>query len=538
MQTRTVRSDPADLLSGHIEALQQSLRTLPKSATLSDLARQFTGGLRDIFHGADIAAFHKPARSEEWQSLTGTSAPGMEKSLSVPAGATAPATFFDRDSASMHVIQMLDDRSHIGVALSGKDSGRRYSEVDVVSLRLFVHLFATAYRELLSQRTEKELIFSLNHRVLQLTSLIDTGIEVSKLDQKSSPHRLALERAASLTNASKGVVRVSHGDHVLEETSFPGGEPMPTGVDDARRIAAGFTFGKVTYSFELFEKESRKGIQPFEDTDQLLLDALARQVHASLENRYLLQQALEKEKIEHDLALAASIQQKLLPKSLPVIEGYDIAGINIPTKAVGGDYYDCIPLPDGKYALIIADVAGKGMPAALLVSSLHAYLAAYLETPMPLAQLAQRLNKAIVATSTEDRFITAFIALLSPETGELESLNAAHNPVFWRKHDDSIAELSAGGVAFGMLDIDFPYQTERIALGKGDRLLLYTDGITEATNERNELYDSSAPLRDFVARKTPPRAETFIQELIGDIKKFTENAPQSDDITALYLLRR
>jgi phosphoserine phosphatase RsbU/P len=106
------------------------------------------------------------------------------------------------------------------------------------------------------------------------------------------------------------------------------------------------------------------------------------------------------------------------------------------------------------------------------------------------------------------------------------------------RKDNTIQELSAGGVALGMLDMDFPFQTEHVVIEPGERLLLYTDGVTEATNEQNRLYDSDLPLQQFVLRTRPERAELFIQSLMGDIKKFTGNAPQNDDITALYLLRR
>ena len=391
---------------------------------------------------------------------------------------------------------------------------------------------------MLYRRNEKELIFSLNHRVLQLNSLIDTGIEVSKLDHDASPQHLALERAASLTNASKGVVRVIHKGVLSEEIFFPAGVPFTTTVDERYRITTSFVFADSTYAFELFEKESRTGVLPFDETDQLLLDALARQVHASLENRYLHEQALEKQKIEQDMAVAASIQQRILPASLPPIAGYDIAGINIPSKSVGGDYYDCIPLPDGKYALVVADVAGKGVPAALLVSSLHAYLSAYLEGASPLVRLAQRLNTVICRASTDEKFITAFFALLSPQTGEIESVNAGHNPAYVLRNDNTVHELNEGGVALGMLEIDFPFQSEFTVLEKGERLLLYTDGIPEATNERQHLFESETPLKELLARHKPDHAEIFIKDLIGDIKRFTGNEPQSDDITALYLLRR
>jgi len=339
-----------------------------------------------------------------------------------------------------------------------------------------------------------------------------------------------------LTNASRGLVRIV-ADGQIEESYFPHGKAPPQGTQNGHRIHSSFEFSGSTYTFELYDKERRRGAGPFEETDQVLLDALARQVHASLENRYLHQQALEKQKIEQDISVAASIQQKTLPETLPSIEGYDLFGINIPSKSVGGDYYDCIPLPDGKYALVIADVSGKGVPAALLVSSLHAYLSAYLEGGFSLAELVQRLNKVIYRASTDDKFITAFIALLTPQTGEIESISAGHNAIYLLKNSQTIHELKAGGLPLGMVDAELPYESEQARIERGEQLLLYTDGIPEATNESGHLYESAVPLTEFALKNRSERAETFIGKLITDIKRFVGAAPQSDDITALYLRR-
>lgn len=534
---RASRTTLADRLSCQIESLQGGFRNLSKTATLKDLAAQLVNVVQGMFPAADIDLFYRPHQSQRWQKMVDNGAQGVEKLPELVPSQTSSVWPVCRTSKSICIIQRLVDKSYLGMVLAGKGTRAKYSELDVMSLRLFIHLFDNAYQDLLYRRDEKQLIFSLNHRVLQLNSLIDTGIEISKLDPHASPQQLALERAASLTNASKGALRVTSGDHLKEEVYFPDSAQVKRTASEKNRIATSFSFAGNTYSFELFEKESRNGILPFEETDQLLLDALARQVHASLENRYLHEQALEKQKIEHDIAVAAAIQKRLLPTSLPTIKGYDIAGINIPSKSVGGDYYDCIPLPGSKYALIIADVAGKGVPAALLVSSLHAYLSAYLESTIPLGQLAQRLNQAIWRASTDDKFITALIALLSPETGELELLNAGHNPPYLLRNEGTVQEFGAVGLPLGMLDTDFHYRSERVTVRKGERLLLYTDGITEASDEHEEFYDDHFPLREFVIHHKPERAEVFIADLISDIKKFTGTAPQSDDITALYLYR-
>jgi sigma-B regulation protein RsbU (phosphoserine phosphatase) len=528
---------PADLLARQIASLGSAFRTLTKAVSLKDLAGRFCGFVQEHTGGGEVCLFQRAAAGGEWQGLGQVAAGSIPLLPSIPENDTFAATP-DNGGTRLLGAQKLFDGSTLGIAVSRRPGSGGYTEDALVSLRLSATLFENAYQAYLHRNNEKELVFSLNHRLLQLNSLIDTGIEVAKLEQDLPPYRLALERAAALTNASLGSVTITRDGTVIERIAFPASLPYGAHSPGGSHISAEFAFGGSTYLFELMNKESRKGVVPFEGTDRLLLDALSRQVQASLENRFLLQQSLEKEKMERDLAVAASIQQRLLPETLPVIEGYDSAGINIPSKSVGGDYYDCIPLSDGRYALVVADVAGKGIPAALLVSTLHAYLSAYLESGMPLVDLSARLNRMIHRASTDDKFITAFFALLDPRTGSMETVNAGHNTVYWRRADGAVNELSLGGIPLGMLDMDLPYQSEQFTLGPGDRILLYTDGIPEAQNEGNELYESEVPLKDFFARTVPDKADTFIQQLIADVKRFTGNAPQADDITALYLMRR
>ena len=535
MELTTQQTGFSNRLVAQLESLQGGFRKLSKAATINDLAEQFAVVLGQIFTGLDIDLFQKPNGSDQWRPIRQVRQESLMHLTSIPQG---QSSLIDTPSSTFAVVQRLVDGSNVGMVLTQQNPAAAFSDIDTLSFRMFLQLFDTAYQSLHHRGKEKDLIFALNHRVLQLNSLIDTGIEVSTLDEGVAPQRLALERAASLTNASHGAVTVMGESGLKEETFFPDGIRPVDAVGNGHRITSFFEFKKDKYTFELFEKESRSGIVLFDETDQLLLNALARQVHASLENRHLHQQALEKQKIERDISVAASIQQRLLPETLPSIEGYDIAGINIPSKFVGGDYYDCIPLPEGRYALVIADVAGKGIPAALLVSSLHAYLSAYLETTMSLVELAVRLNKVICRASTDDKFITAFICILTPQTGEIEAVNAGHNPVYILRNNGEIQEIKAEGIPFGMLDLGLPYKNEWVTLGKGERLLLYTDGIPEAINEEGVLYESVVPLQDFLKNRRSDPATTFIKNMIDDIKKFTGNAPQSDDITALYLVRQ
>ena len=526
-----------DRLSTRIDSLQEGFRTLSRSAAIAELADRFAGVVRAILPGAAVEVAWRKDEASSFEPLAGEGggSGSLLKKLSAEKF-TRPCTLRETPEGIV-VVQKLIDRSQAALVVKAKAGGPEFGEADTVTLRVFVQFFDAAYQDLVYRKNEKNLVFSLNHRILQLNSLIETGIEVAKLDQHDAPHHLALVRAASLTNASKGVVRVTAGKTVAEEFTFPVGAKVDRGAKEISSIVSSFTFMDHTYAFELFDKESRSGIAPFEETDHLLLDALARQVHASLENRYLHEQALEKQRIEQEMSVAAQIQQKILPVALPEVKGYELSGINIPSKSVGGDYYNCIPLHDGRFALLIADVAGKGVPAALLVSSLHAYLQAYLEGSFAITRLAARLNKVLYNDSTADKFITAFFAILTPETGELECLSAGHNPAFVLRKDGSVGELHAGGLPLGTIDMDIPYQSERIVLERGEGLFLYTDGVTEAENSDHVLYEEDHPVQAFLQQRRATASEAFITELLADIRGFTGAAPQNDDITAMYLRR-
>ena len=221
---------------------------------------------------------------------------------------------------------------------------------------------------------------------------------------------------------------------------------------------------------------------------------------------------------------------------LPKIEGYDLAGTNIPSKEVGGDYYDCFDLGNSKYALIIADVAGKGIGAALLVSTLDAALYSYLEFDIPLTEMSDRLNKLIYKSSPSDKFITFFIAVLDSKTGELDIVNAGHNPIFLLRKNGTLEKLDAGGVGLGMFDFGIPYTGQKSIMNSGDKLFLYTDGIPEAMNENEEEY-SDEKMINFFLNHSQNSSKDFIDALVKDVKEYSGTALQSDDITTIILKR-
>jgi sigma-B regulation protein RsbU (phosphoserine phosphatase) len=389
------------------------------------------------------------------------------------------------------------------------------------------------------RKAEKDLIFTLNNRILQMNNLIDTGIELAKNKDESLLLSVALERAVGMTNASGGQIVVKKGNKLNQRICFPVTfSPIgkSTGRSKDSTIEASFKFQSIKYQVALFDKESRQGIVPFDETDSLLLDALTRQAHAAIENEFLQKQSLEMETVKKEMAIAATIQQRILPENLPEISGYDLAGKNIPTIEVCGDYYDVVQVDDHKYALIMADVSGKGVPAALLVSSLQASLRVYLENNPDLAELTERLNKLIYQSTTSEKYLTMSICYLDTKTGAVEAVNAGHNPPLIVRQDDSIEKITTGGIPVGMADFGLPYTKQNMTIERGDCLLMFTDGITEAMDFDEEMYEDDRLEKFLIKNRSKPAAE-FIGDLMEDVGKFVGEVPQSDDITVLFLKR-
>jgi sigma-B regulation protein RsbU (phosphoserine phosphatase) len=290
--------------------------------------------------------------------------------------------------------------------------------------------------------------------------------------------------------------------------------------------------GKIIGVFQILNKK----IGAFTKEDENFLEAFSVHAALAIENARLHQDIVEKERIEKELEIAGTIQRRLLPKQLPPLPGYEIEAVARPSKNVGGDYYDLIKLSDGKYAFVIADVSGKGVPAALLVSTLHASLHAYIDSIVNLAQLVRRLNVVVHGDTEAERFITLFMAILDPNDGSLTYVNAGHNfPFLLRTQQSSIQPLISTGLPLGMFD-SVEFQQETVKLGPSEYLVLYTDGVTEAMNKSLDEYGENR-LRQMMISSGDKSASGFLEGIVSDVEKFVAGEPQSDDLTMLVLKR-
>lgn len=403
----------------------------------------------------------------------------------------------------------------------------------------------------------KEQQFQVNYRVVELEALYDVGLAVaSTLDLDRLSEEILL-RAVSLLDARRGALYILENDRYRLDRIF-GGEAAPWFAGDDPALREFLTGGGAAPDHLLpgtryllgvpievengprgfiavGDKESRRGVGPFLASDRRTLSLFANQAALALENARLHLQALEKERLEREMQLASEIQRQILPKGAPAVPGYQVAGWYRPARQVGGDYYDLFPVQDGRVNFVVGDVSGKGMPAALMVSTLHSALRLLLDQAPFGPSLLERLNRHIAESSAANKFITMLLAELSPETGVLHYMNAGHNPGILLRRDGSAEELGAGGLPLGLMP-EARYQSRALTMEPGDILCIYSDGITEAAAPDDEEFGMQR-LIDLLGQGRELPLEELMEEIPRAVGEFSQGSPQGDDQTVVLVRR-
>lgn len=250
----------------------------------------------------------------------------------------------------------------------------------------------------------------------------------------------------------------------------------------------------------------------------------------------------EQERIKSELAIATKIQVSCLEKDFtPFHQLPDVyvTADMCPAKEVGGDFYDIFMIDDTHLCFAIADVSGKGVPAALFMSMAKTHIKNYASLGLPLDEVAFRVNNQLCYKNEEGMFVTAFICVLDFETNEMKFINAGHNPPFLMKSGEEFVMMKPkANLVFGMME-DVPYQEQRILLEKGDVIYLYTDGVTEALNAENELFGEKRLAEALNrCRDKIDRSDAFMKQLYREVDVFANGVSQADDITMLCLSRK
>lgn len=276
-------------------------------------------------------------------------------------------------------------------------------------------------------------------------------------------------------------------------------------------------------------------LEQFSDEDLRLLTLLSNLAAVKIENAKLFEQALEKEKMEKELALAAQIQRDFLPKGQPECKNFEIAGTNLPCYQVGGDYYDFIDIDSSHLGIVIADVSGKGVSASLLMASLRAALHSEINPNYKLEEMASKLNNFIHRSSSSNNFITFFFCEVNKDSGQLRFINAGHNPPLILDKKGKIRRLESCGFCLGMFP-SVTYEMKKVNLSPGEIVLLFTDGITEGRNKEKEEFTEKRLIK-IMQKHSKLSAQKLLEKVQKEVNLFTAGTDQMDDMTLVIIKR-
>lgn len=275
----------------------------------------------------------------------------------------------------------------------------------------------------------------------------------------------------------------------------------------------------------------------FTPRDERLLAAMTSQAAISIENARLYQQELAQRILQRELDTAHAIQASFLPEKLPQHPGWNIAAVWQPVRSVAGDFYDFYPLRDGRLGVTIADVSGKGIPAALFMGLCVTMLRFGMNLGLAPGEVMLHANERLIADQRSRMFATAFVCYLDLDSGAVEFASAGHNPALvYRVASRRVEALNASGVALGVFEAA-PYQPKSASLNPGDVLVLYTDGITEAINGDEEEF-GDARLRALIAEHADLPAAALADRVIEAVTRFAGDAAAFDDATLAVIKRQ
>ncbi len=271
----------------------------------------------------------------------------------------------------------------------------------------------------------------------------------------------------------------------------------------------------------------------FNPDDQRILAIIASQSAQVLEKTRLEGEAKAAERMQEDMRLAELIQEGLLPKGPPDISGYDVAGATLAAGHVGGDYYDFIPLKDNRWAFALGDVSGKGVPAALLMANLQATLRSQVLMGTSCHECLTNCNRLMYLSTTHDRFATLFYGRLDVRSNVLTYCNAGHERPYHLTRGGKTHRLTSGGLAVGILE-EFEYEDDIVILQSGDMVVIFSDGVTDMINSRDEAFGEKG-LENILNASLDLSAKELVKLIISEVNKHAGSEPAFDDVTVVVL---
>ncbi len=288
--------------------------------------------------------------------------------------------------------------------------------------------------------------------------------------------------------------------------------------------------GKLVGVLNLFNKKNTSG---FSQNDQRLLTIIASQSAQVIEHARLYEQEKHLLQIEKELEMAHEIQSRLLPKESPAVPGFDIAGASYAAKNVGGDYYDFIELEGGRWFIVLGDVSGKGIPAALLMSHLQATIRNQAMSDQTLVECISKSNNFLYLNTEGNKFVTLFGGILNPARQEFNYINAGHNFPYHLKKDGTLEPLKVGGLIMGIMP-DVPYEDGTVKISRDELVVIYSDGVTEADNEFDDMFGEER-LQELIAKHHKKSASELVAVIYDAVQQHEGSTDRDDDITIVVI---
>jgi phosphoserine phosphatase RsbU/P len=461
-------------------------------------------------------------------------------------------------ASSLQVVEKINSSEGcLGIICLGEKLNKiPFAEDDLEFLRTILNISATAIQNSMVINELTKVNRVLDSRINRLNSLFELSKEFGLFSETTKVARLLIYSVIGQFLVSKFAVINFEGSsiHVFESKFSEEDLQRVSKIYDLRNMKEPVAKNSIEKNYPELKKLSAELVVPmqvqgetkgliilgkrinnidYSDADIEFIYSVGSLAIISLENRRLFREALEKQKLEEELEIARDIQKNLFPQEIPEFSNFEIAALNNSSRQVGGDYYDIIELDYNSFCIAIGDVSGKGVPAALLMANLQAFLKTTVKQGMKLDEATALINDLVSENTSDGKFITFFWAVLENDSKKITYVNAGHNhPLLIR--DGKIIKLDKGGMILGVMKTVFPYIYETIELKKDDTIILFTDGVSEAMNKRGEEFTDEKLESLSVSLSNLP-ASQIISSIKDDVQAFTSGALQSDDITLMVL---
>ncbi len=442
------------------------------------------------------------------------------------------------------------------VCLGRRFMNQPYSPMDLEILGLLTRHISLYFHSQKNLEQLRQSNFDLRRKILEMEQLYEVGLAITSLKPQDELLEEILTRSVAILDgrygaiwlmADGGLCRLAGTfgfqkeqeipsiltdltDRLMETVSFGEGEALCL-------LAPMIIRDKPAGVLSVAGKESRLGgYMEFSEPDHRLLSSFASQAAVAMDNARLYVEAVEKERMDQELRVAAEIQEALLPDAFPENSDLDISAMTLPCRTVGGDFFDFFKMASGRQAMVIADVSGKGVPAAMLVSTFHGVMHTLTEFVVDMEEMVSRINSLLVTTTPDNKFITAAFIVWDPDTGEIVTLSAGHDPMILIDRAGKLAMLSEGGMVLGLF-AGAHYTSQRTKLEPGDMLCLYTDGVTDRIDINGHRFGLER-LETALWEVDRSSAGSVVQDVFHRLEIFAGDVPPPDDQTMMVLIRR